>query len=158
MAKGVWQRTIQVVLCRALDKGYEDMPLFTTDLEADAAWVVQTYARRNTIETLFKSSKQVMQIEKPQHWCQASTKKLAAWVWLSQTLVMLWYLTEGRHLPEAEKTRQELGAWETEWSFHHMFRFLRRLVIRQTIKAMSYKKRDITELIESLENYLYLAA
>lgn len=152
------QRTIQVVLSRALDKGYEDMPLYTTDLEADPAWVVKTYARRNTIETLFKSSKQVMEIEKPQHWCQASIQKLAAWVWLSQTLVMLWYLTEGRKLPEAEAARQELGPWDTEWSFHYMFRFLRRLTIRQAIKGMSYKRRDMRELIESLENYIHLAA
>lgn len=152
------QRVIQVVLCRPLDKGYDNLCLYTTDLDADASWVVQTYALRNTIETLFKSSKQVMEIEKPQHWCQQSIQKLAPWVWLCQTLVMLWYLSEGRHLPEAETARHELGPWESEWSFRHMFRFLRRLTIRQTINRMSPKKRDMAVLIESLENYLYLAA
>ena len=151
-------RVIQVVLCRPLDKGYDDVCLYTTDLDADASWVVQTYALRNTIETLFKSSKQVMEIEKPQHWCKASIQKLAPWVWLSQTLVMLWYLSEGRQLPEAEAARQELGPWESEWSFRHMFRFLRRLMIRQTINSMSHKQRDMSQLVEALENYLYLAA
>ena len=99
-----------------------------------------------------------MEIEKPQHWCQQSIQKLAPWVWFSQTLVLLWYLSEGRQLPEAEAARSELGPWESEWSFRHMFRFLRRLTIRQTINHMSQKQRDTTVLIESLENYLYLAA
>ncbi len=36
-------RVIQVVLCRPLDKGYDDMCLYTTDLDADASWVVRTY-------------------------------------------------------------------------------------------------------------------
>lgn len=151
-------RVIQVVLCRPLDKGYDNVCLYTTDLNAEASWVVKTYALRNTIESLFKSSKQVMEIEKPQHWCQQSIQKLAPWVWLSQTLVMLWYLSEGRHLPEAETARRDLGAWESEWSFRHMFRLLRRLTIQQTINHTSPKTRDMTGLIESLENYLYLAA
>ncbi|HUG17514.1 MAG TPA: hypothetical protein VMM56_00955 [Planctomycetaceae bacterium] len=118
---------------------------------------METYASRNVIETMFKSSKQVMEIQKPQHWCQASIEKLAPWVWFAQSVVSLWYLTEGRHLPEAKAARRELGEWESEWSFRQMFRLLRRLTIRQTIKAMSGRRRDMTELIESLENYLYLA-
>jgi hypothetical protein len=152
------QRAIQVILCRPLDKGYDNVSLYTTDLDAEASWVVETYALRNTIESLFKSSKQVMEIEKPQHWCKSSIQKLAPWVWLSQTIVMLWYLSEGRLLPEAETARSELGPWESEWSFRHMFRFLRRLTIRQTINHTSLKTRDMAILIESLENYLYLAA
>lgn len=150
-------RPILVVLSRGLEAGYGDVCLYTTDLEADPRWVVETYASRNAIETMFKSSKQVMEIQKPQHWCQASIEKLAPWVWFAQSVVSLWYLTEGRRLPEAKAARKELGEWESEWSFRHLFRLLRRLTIRQTINAMSGRRRDMTELIESLENYLYLA-
>ena len=50
-------RVIQVVLCRGLDGGYGEVCLDTTDLEASAAWVVETYARRTSIETTFKASK-----------------------------------------------------------------------------------------------------
>ena len=109
-------RVIQVVLCRGLDGGYGDVCLYTTDLEASAAWVVETYARRTSIETTFKGSKQVLEIQKPRHWCQSSIEKLAPWVWLMQSVVALWYLTEGRQLPEARAARRELGPWETEWS------------------------------------------
>lgn len=146
------------MLCRALGKGYADVCLYTTDLTADASWVVEKYAQRNTIETVFKTSKQIMKIEEPQHWCKESIQKLAPWVFFSQSLVMLWYLSSGRHLPEAETARKELGPWESEWSYRSMFRLLRRLTIRHTINIISSKNDDMLQLIQSLENYLYLAA
>ena len=150
-------RTILVVLCRGLEAGYGDVCLYTTDLKADLQWVVATYASRTTIETMFKTSKQVLEIQKPQHWCRASIEKLAPWVWFTLTLVTVWYLADGRKLPEARAARRELGEWDSEWSFRHMFRLLRRLTIRQTVNAMSHKTRDLPQLIESLENYLRLA-
>jgi hypothetical protein len=156
--KVLGQRPIQVVLCRSLDKGYGEVYLYTTDLEATAAWVVETYARRTTIEGAFKSSKQVLEIQKPQHRCRGSIEKLAPWVWLMQSLVALWYLTEGRHLPEARAARRSLGPWETEWSYRHMLRLFRRVTIRQTIHAMSCTRHELQQLAERLENYLYLAA
>ena len=97
-------------------------------------------------------------IEAPQHWSQESVQKLAPWVWLMQSLVTLWYLTEGHKLPEAKAARQDLGPWETEWSLAHMLRVLRRLTILQTINRMSQSKADLRQLVDHLENYLFLAA
>ena len=151
-------RPIQVVLCRPREKGYQDVALFTTDLAATPAWVVETYARRSSIEAMFKSSKQVMEIQKPQQRCRSSVEKLAPWVWLMQSLVALWYLKYGRHLPEARAARRELGDWESEWSFRHMLRLLRRLTIREMISQTSHTKHDLQQLTETLENYVYLAA
>jgi hypothetical protein len=156
--KVLGERSIQVVLCRPLDKGYDNAVLFTTDLNATAEWVVETYARRSSIEATFKSSKQVMEIEKPQHWCRGSVEKLAPWVWLMQSIIALWYLKYGRKLPEARAARRELGDWESEWSFRHMLRLLRRLSIREMISQTSHTKHDLQQLTETLENYVYLAA
>lgn len=152
------QRSIRVVISRAIDQGYDEIYLFTTDLDADPAWVVETYAKRTSIEQAFKDSKQVLQIEKPQHWCQASIEKLAPWVWLMQTVITLWYLTDGRQLPEARQARGQLGPWETEWSLRHMCRLLRRVTIRNAIKSTSSRKADLKQFLHQLENYLYLAA
>lgn len=156
--KVLGERPIQVVLCRPLDKGYEDVALFTTDLNATAEWGVETYARRTSIEATFKSSKQVMEIQKPPHRCQGSVEKLAPWVWLMQSMVALWYMKHGRRLPEARAARRELGDWESEWSFRHMLRLLRRLCIREMISQTSHTKHDLQQLTETLENYVYLAA
>ena len=150
-------RPIRVVVYRSLETGSDVYSLYTTDLEASPEWVIETYASRVSIEAMFKSSKQVMEIQKPQHWCKASIEKLAPWVWLMQSMIALWYLTAGHKLPEARAARRELGAWETEWSFRHMCRLFRRVTIRKVINAMSHNKHDLQQLVEHLENYLYLA-
>jgi len=53
---------ILVVLVRDPKGKFKDKYLFTTDLTADLAWVISTFARRWSIEVVFKSSKQVMDI------------------------------------------------------------------------------------------------
>ena len=71
----------------------------------EAYWrmeIIEAYCRRPSIEQVFRASKQYLQIEAPHHWCQASIEKLAPWVWLNQSTVILWYLTAGRTLPEAD--------------------------------------------------------
>jgi hypothetical protein len=148
---------ILVVLVRDPRGVFKDKYLFTTDLEADLAWVISTFARRWSIEVVFKSSKQVMSIESPHHWCEQSIKKLAPWVWLTQSVISLWYLAEGRKLPQARAARDRFGDRDTEWSLAHMLRVLRAAILDQTIKPKSATRADLRELIERLENYLNLA-
>ena len=151
-------RPILVIVSRGLEVGYGDVYLYTTRLDADPAWVVETYACRTSIEAAFKDSKQVMEIQKPQHWCQASIGKLAPCVWLMQSLVTLWYATEGRNLPAARAARKQLGFWQTEWSLRHMIHLLRRETLRAAITVTSPNKLDLQQFIDRLENYLNLAA
>ena len=148
-------RVVQVVLCRGLAGDYGEVCLYATDLKASAVWVVETYARRPLIETMFKASKQVLEIQKPRHWCQSSIEKLVPWVWLMQSV---WYPTEGRHLPEARTARRKLGPWDTKWSYRHMHRLLRRVIIRGTINETSLTKHVLRQFIDQLETYLYMAA
>jgi hypothetical protein len=148
---------ILVVLVRDPEGKFKDKYLFTTDLTADLAWVISTFARRWSIEVVFKSSKQVMDIQAPQHWCRQSIEKLSPWVWLMQSTISLWYFTEGRKLPEARAARKRFGDWDTEWSLLHMIRVLRAAILDETIKPKSAKKADLYQLIDRLGNYLNLA-
>lgn len=150
-------RLIQVVLVRDPEGKFKDTYLFTTDLTANVSWVIAAYARRWSIEVAFKASKQVMKIEAPQHWCQASIEKLSPWVWLMQSIISLWYITEGRKLPQARAARRRFGEWDTEWSLAHMLRILRAAVLDQAINPRSASKADLRELLNNLENYLSLA-
>jgi hypothetical protein len=151
-------RPILVVLVRDPEGKFKDTSLFTTDLTADVPWVIAAYARRWSIEVAFKASKQVMKIEAPQHWCQSSIEKLSPWVWLTQSVISVWYLTEGRKLPQARAARRRFGAWDTEWSLAHMLRILRAAILAQTITATSSTKAELQQLIHQLEAYLDLAA
>jgi hypothetical protein len=149
---------ILVVLVRDPRGKFKDKYLFTTDLSADAAWVIEAFSRRWSIEVVFKASKQVMKIQAPQHWCRASVEKLSPWVWLMQSVISLWYFTEGRTLPAAQAARRRFGAWDTEWSLAHMLRILRTAILEATINPESATKADLYQLLADLENYLNLAA
>ena len=149
---------ILVVLVRDPLGKLQDKYLFTTDLDADLSWVISTFSRRWSIEVAFKSSKQVMKIQAPQHWCQQSIEKLSPWVWLMQSAISLWYFTEGRKLPAAQAARRRFGEWDTEWSLAHMLRILRTAILEDTINPKSATKADLCQLLDDLENYLNLAA
>jgi hypothetical protein len=160
--EAVWPRVlglrpIQVVLVRDPLRRLKDAYWFTTDLSADPTWIIETFSRRWSIEVAFKASKQVQHIESPQHWCRRSIERLAPWVWLMQSVIGLWYLSEGRKLPQARAARQRLGPWDTEWSFRHMLRVLHSVILEQTITITSATKADLHELLRQLENYLSLA-
>jgi len=148
---------ILVVLVRDPLGKFDDKYLFTTDLNAELSWVISTFARRWSIEVAFKASKQVMKIQAPQHWCRQSIEKLSPWVWLMQSVISLWYFTDGHKLPQAEAARQRFGEWDTEWSLAHMLRVLRIAILENTINPKSATKADLCQLLNQLENYLNLA-
>ena len=150
-------RPILVVLVRDPEGKFRDTYLFTTDLTADVSWVIAAYSRRWSIEVAFKASKQVMKIEAPQHWCQASIEKLSPWVWLMQSVISLWYFTEGCRLPQARAARTRLGEWDTEWSLAHMLRILRAAILDHAITPTSATKADLRQFLDRLGNYLSLA-
>jgi hypothetical protein len=148
---------ILVVLVRDPRGKFQDKYLFTTHLDADLSWVISTFSRRWSIEVVFKSSKQVMKIQAPQHWCQQSIEKLSPWVWLMQSVISLWYFTDGRKLPPAQAARRRFGEWDTEWSLLHMLRMLRTAILADTINPTSATKADLYQLLDDLGNYLQLA-
>ena len=150
-------RRIQVVVVRDPESRLKDCYLFTTDLGAKAAWVVEEFAGRWSIEVLFRGSKQVMEVEGPRHWCKGSVKKVAPWVWSMQSVVMVWYVTSGRELPEALELRKRMGKWGSEWSLAHMFRVLRGAILNATINPNSTKKAELVEMVKKLKNWANLA-
>lgn len=151
-------RPIRIVVVRDPEGKMQDIYLFSTDLSATLAWVVETFAKRWSIEVAFKASKQVMEIEAPQHWCQGSIEKLAPWVWLMQSVLQVWYLTAGHALPEAAQERALMGDWDSEWSLRHMLKVLRRATLNATITANSSQTADPSHFLDILKRYILLAA
>jgi len=151
-------RPIQVLVVRDPEGRMRDCYLFTTDLRAGAEWVVTQFAWRWAIEVLFRGSKQVLDMEAPQHWCQGSVEKVAPWVWSMQSVIMVWYVTTGQALPEALELREAMGDWDSEWSLCHMLRVLRRAILNATIDPNSADQAKLTEIVKTLKNWANLAA
>jgi DDE family transposase len=161
--EAVWPRVlglrpVQVVVVRDPEGRMHDAYLFTTDRGASAEWVVTQFAWRWSIEVLFRASKQVMDIEAPQHRSRESVAKLAPWVWSLQSVIMVWYITAGQRLPEAEELREVMGEWDSEWSLRHMVQVLRRATLNATINPDSADHAKLTEMVKTLKNWANLAA
>jgi len=151
-------RAIQVVVVRDPSGRMRDCYLFTTDLEASLSWVITQFAWRWAIEVLFRASKQVMDIEAPQHWSQESVEKLAPWVWSMQSVVMVWYITAGHESAEAAELRGLMGDWDSEWSLRHMIQVSRRAILNATIDPNSADQDQLQEMVQTLKNWADLAA
>jgi hypothetical protein len=161
--EAVWPRVlglrpIRVWVVRDPEGRLRDCYLFTTDLEASGHWVVTQFAWRWAIEVLFRASKQVLDIEAPQHWSQESVEKLAPWVWSMQSVIMVWYLTVGHVSPEALELREVMGDWDSEWSLRHMLQVLRRAILNATINPNSADRANLTDMVKTLKNWANLAA
>jgi len=160
--EAVWPRVlglrpIQIVGVRDPWGKMDDIYLFTTDVQACPSWVILQFAWRWAIEVLFRASKQVMDIEAPQHWCRASVEKVAPWVWSMQSIIMVWYLSAGQDLPEAQEMKARLGPWDSEWSLRHMIQVLRRATLNATININSAEEAELRQMVETLENWALLA-
>jgi hypothetical protein len=150
-------RSIRVVVVRDPEGVMEDCYLMSTNLGLGVAAIIRNFSLRWAIEVMFKACKQVMDIEDPQHFCQASVEKVAPWVLGLQTLISVWYVLAGRKEPEAEEIRQHMGEWDTEWSLKNMMRVLRRAILNAVIKANSGDEAEMRELFEALKNWVHLA-
>ena len=151
-------RAVQVVVVRDPSGRMRDCYLFTTDRQASLSWVITQFAWRWSIEVLFRASKQVLDLEAPQHWSRESVEKLAPWVWSMQSVVMVWYLTAGHESAEAQELRGLMGEWDSEWSLRHMVRVLRRAILNATIDPNSANEAELREMAKTLKNWANLAA
>ena len=161
--RAVWPRVtglvpVQVVVVRDAQGTMDDIYLFTTARGVSAVWVVETFAKRWSVEVLFRASKQELDIEAPQHWCRASVEKVAPWVWLMQSVLTVWYVTEGHTLPEAAEVAALMGPWDSDCSLRHVIQVLRRAILNATIKSNSGDVEEIKRSLEVLKNCMNLAA
>jgi DDE superfamily endonuclease len=151
-------RPIQIVVVRDPSGRMDDIYLFTTDVKASLTWVITQFAWRWSIEVLFRASKQALDVEAPQHFCEASVQKVAPWVWGTQSVIMVWYVMAGRDLPEAAEMRARMGDWDTEWSLRHMIQVAQRATLNATFDPNSADQAQLREMVQTLENWALLAA
>jgi hypothetical protein len=151
-------RPVRVVVVRDLDGQMKDAYLFTTDVQAAEQWVIVQFSWRWSIEVLFRASKQVLEVEAPQHWCQESVEKVAPWVWGQQSVIMVWYLTAGKETEEAQEIRKRMGEWDSEWSLRHMIQVLRQVILNVTFNPDCANETQLREMVRALKNWANLAA
>ena len=152
------ERCIKIVVVRDPSGKMKDAYLFTTDIQATLEWVITNFAWRWAIEVLFRSSKQELDLEAPQHWCQESVEKVTPWIWSMQSVIMVWYYAAGYASEEAQQLREKQGEWESAWSLRQMLKVLRRSILNATINTNCADRDELKEMTDMLKNWANLAA
>lgn len=89
-------RPLRMVIVRDPGGHRRDQAFFCTDLEASAAFVLETYARRWTLEVTFHDTKQSLGFEDPQQQVGRAVQRTAPVAALVYDLVLLWYAQQVR--------------------------------------------------------------
>ena len=79
--------------------------MVTTDPAASAAFVIQGYCRRWSVELAFFDSKQHLGLHDPQVRSERSVERAHPLAWFVGSLVILWYCVDGHRGSHVERER-----------------------------------------------------
>ncbi len=96
---------VAVVLVRDPLGQWRDEALVTTDPNASAAFVIQGYCRRWSVELAFFDSKQHLGLHDPRVRSERSVERAHPMAWFLESLVILWYCVEGHQGSHVERDR-----------------------------------------------------
>jgi DDE superfamily endonuclease len=84
------EHQVRIVVVRDPSGRRRDEACFCTDLERDAAFILQTYARRWTLEVTFHDAEQHLGFGQAQSQALAAVQRTAPFAGLAYSLVLLW--------------------------------------------------------------------
>jgi DDE superfamily endonuclease len=96
---------VAVVLVRDPSGQWRDEALVVTAPSASAAFVIQGYCRRWSVELAFFDSKQHLGLHEPRVWNERSVERAHPMAWFVSSLVILWYCAEGHQGSHVERER-----------------------------------------------------
>ena len=96
---------VAVVLVRDPLGHWRDEALVTTDPSATAAFVIQGYSRRWSVELAFFDSKQHLGLHDPRVRSERSVERAHPMAWFLESLVILWYCVDGHRGSQVERDR-----------------------------------------------------
>jgi hypothetical protein len=100
----IWRKSgqggmLRFVLIRGWPGHKRNDVLISTDLTLDATQIIEDYCRRWTIEETFHWCKSKLGLEDPQNRAERAVQRTAPISLWSYSLVVIWYITVGRHGP-----------------------------------------------------------
>lgn len=135
------EQPVRIVVVRDPTGKRKDEAFFCTDLTVTAAFILEGYARRWTLEVTYHDSKQWLGLEDPQNQTPQAVQRTAPLALLVYDLILLWYATA--------VTANTAPAWlERPWyrqkttaSFLDMLTALRRQGWQQALSAPPWPAR-----------------
>src|SRR5512135_51282 len=99
------ERRLRVQVVRDLLWQWRDEALVATDPSVSAAFMIQGYCRRWSIELAFFDSTQYLGLHDPRVWSERSVERAHPMAWFIGTLTVLWYGVRGHAGAQVERDR-----------------------------------------------------
>jgi len=90
---------VRIVVVRDPSGRRRDEAFFCTDLGVDAAFILETYARRWSLEVTFHDTKQCLGLADPQCQAPRAVQRTAPYAFVVYDLVLLWFAEHAASLP-----------------------------------------------------------
>ena len=146
---GCGESPVMVVLVQDPLGQWRDEALVATDPTVSAAFVIQGYCRRWSIELAFFDSKQYLGLHDPRVWSERSVERAHPMAWFVGTLTVLWYAAGGHAGTQVERDRSWYPRKVTP-TFSDMLGALRLQMWQRRVYGASEAEVPSPECIEKL--------
>lgn len=149
-------RPLRVVAVQPLTGGRTDQVFFSTAHTASAEEVLNGYAMRWSIETMFHDSKGSLGFEQPQGWARQAVQRTAPTAMLLYSLIVLWFAREGHRYCQPPQRPWYIG--KVHASFAAMLAALRAQSVESQVSSMGLSGQGSRNVVRMLINAVRLAA
>ncbi|MBI4730157.1 MAG: hypothetical protein HY775_11795 [Acidobacteria bacterium] len=123
---------------------------FSTDPALTVTEVLETYARRWSLEVTFHETRASLGVDHPQCWTRHAVERTAPTAMLLYSLIVLWYADHGHASPAAIWPRRPWYRHKQTASFEDMVATLRRATLHPRLSSSVDPARDPAKITDSL--------
>jgi len=149
---------IRLVVVRGFPGHERDDVFVCTDVSISAREVIETYARRWSLEVTFHEAKGKLGFEHPHNRSERAVERTAAMALFAYSLVVLWYAGEGHRTRFAKSKTVPWYTRKPAVTFTHMLATLRRASWAQILLDPHASAADLRKRIQPLVEYVSAAA
>lgn len=149
---------VRLVVVRGFPGHERDDVFVCTDTKLSPKDVIETYARRWSLEVTFHEAKGKLGFEDPQNRTSRAVERTAPMALLAYSLVVSWYARFGHRTRFAKSTNQPWYTDKPAITFTHMLATIRRASWSQRLLDPSASARNLRKRIRPLVEYVSTAA
>jgi hypothetical protein len=149
---------IRLVLVRGFPGHEKDDVFVCTDTKLSPRYVIETYAKRWSLEVTFRETKGKLGFEDPCNRTERAVERTAPLALVSHSLVVLWYVMDGQRSLAA---RLPVLPWYTHKAgvtFADMLSTLRRASFRKRLFDPASSPRELRKRLTPFVDYVAMAA
>ena len=149
---------VRHVVVRGFPGHDRDDVFVATDPTLSPGGIIESFARRWSIEVTFHETKSKLGFEDPQNRTERAVERTAPFAFISFSLIVIWYALHGRRLPAANLPRVPWYTQKSAVTFSDMLATLRRASWRKRLLDPAATTADLRKSLRPLVDYVASAA